>query len=185
MIPIARKLATLALCCTALASCSIFGDRRPPPACPRVAVLSDAGSLTRFAPGAGHDILDIDFEAQFGDLAAECRFRDGDKGRSVIVSLVPVFVIDRGAANTDRTAQFTYFVSVVRNEEIRSKELFPTTAEIPANRSRTIVHDSDDPIVITIPLPWRDAQVEDEVIVGFQLTPDELAYNQNRRLTRQ
>ena len=47
-----------------------------------------------------------------------------------------------------------------------------------ANRARVIVRDDDPPISIDIPLPYKAAEYEYEVLVGFQLTPEELAYNQ-------
>lgn len=144
--------------------------------CPRVAVLSEAGSLTRFAAGERHDILDISFQAQIGDLPAECTYPDGN--RRVVVQLSPVFILDRGAANDDGKAAFIYFVSVVRTDEILSKQTFDLSFDFPVNRTRLAVQDGDPPIIVTIPLPYRDAEYEYEVLVGFQLTPDELSYNQ-------
>jgi hypothetical protein len=160
---------------TLVAGCS--SDKREP-VCPRVAVLSEAGSLTRFAPGEGRDILDVDFQAQVGDLLARCTFPDKKGVRQVVVQLAPVFVVSRGAANTDRKASFTYFVSVVRTEQILSKQQFDVAIEFPGNRSRIAVQDDDPPIVVDIPLPYRDAEYEYEVLVGLQLTPEELSYNQ-------
>jgi hypothetical protein len=145
--------------------------------CPRVAVLSEAGTLTRFAPGSGRDILDIDFQAQVGDLLARCTFPDVKGKRQVVVQLAPVFVVSRGAANADGKASFTYFVSVVRTEQILSKQQFEVVVEFPGNRSRIAVQDDDPPIVIDIPLPYRKAEYEYEVLVGFQLTAEELEDN--------
>jgi hypothetical protein len=149
--------------------------------CPRVAALSEAVSLTRFAPGSGRDILDIDFQGEVTDLVAQCDFTDAKDARRVAVQLAPVFTLDRGAANTDRKAEFTYFVSVVRNEAILSKQLFEVASTFPANRSRIVVQDDDPPVMIDIPLPYRAAEHEYEILVGFQLSPDELQYNQATR----
>lgn len=163
----------------ALAGCS--GQAKDDKVCPRVAVLSDAGSLTRFAPGPARNILDIDFEGEIADLATQCEFPAGKGNRRVVMQLVPVFAISRGAANSDRNASFTYFVSVVRNQDILSKQLFAVSTEFQGNRSRTVVEDGNPPISIEIPLPYRDAGFEYEVLVGFQLTPDELEYNKVSR----
>jgi hypothetical protein len=162
-----------------LVGCS--SDDKDKKVCPRVAVLSEAGSLTRFAPGGGRDILDIDFQGEIGDLIAACEYPDSKGGRKVVVQVAPVFVLSRGAANTDRRASFTYFVSVVRNEQILSKQPYEIVWEFAGNRSRVVIKDDDPPITIDIPLPYKAAEFEYEVIVGFQLTPEELAYNQKAR----
>lgn len=147
--------------------------------CPRVAVLSDAGRITRFQPGPGQDILDIDFQGDIGDIVSSCDYPEVKDGmRRVNVQLAPVFVFNRGAANREPTIDFTYFVSVVRNGQILMKEEFPAQTQFAANRARVIVRDDDPPISIDIPLPYKAAEYEYEVLVGFQLTAEELAYNQ-------
>lgn len=150
-------------------------------ACPRVAVLSEAGSLTRFAPGAGRDILDVDFQGAITDLVTDCNNPDARTPAQVIVQLAPVFTLSRGAANNDRKAEFTYFVSVVRNEEILSKQLFEVESTFAGNRSRIVVRDDNPPIMIDIPLSERNSARDYEVLVGFQLTADELQHNQVTR----
>ena len=126
--------------------------------CPRVAVLSEAGSLTRFAPGAGRDILDIDFQATMTrrDLVTECDYPDkGGQAAQVVVQVAPVLTFGRGAANTDRKAKATYFVSVVRNEEILTKQEFVAESHFVGNRSRVFFRDDKPPITIDIPLSDR------------------------------
>jgi hypothetical protein len=171
-------LATL-LVAPAVVGCSSTENKAD--VCPRIAVLSEAGSLTRYARGSGTDILDIDFQGEITDLVARCEY-PGKKGpRRVVVQLAPVFVLGRGAANTDHKADFTYFVSVVRNEEILSKQLFEVSSEFPDNRSRLVLRDDDPPIAVDIPLADRAAEYAYEVLVGFQLTPEELQRNQASR----
>ena len=162
----------------ALVGCSLTGKNTE--ACPRVAVLSEAGSLTRYR-GSGTDILDIDFQGEIADLAARCEHADRKGVRQVLVQLAPVFVVNRGAANVDRKVDFTYFVSVVRNEEILSKQLFEVASEFADNRWRVVLKDDNPPIDIDIPLPYRAAEYEYEVLVGFQLTHEELQHNQASR----
>lgn len=171
--------AAAALLVAALAACS--SDEKKPNVCPRVAALSEGGSLTRFAAGPGRDILDIDFQAEIADLVSACEYPDRSGARTVVVQVAPVFVLSRGAANTDRRASFTYFISVVRNEQILSKQQFQVDSEFVGNRSRMVIVDDDPPITIDIPLAFRTAEYEYEIIVGFQLTPEELAYNQRWR----
>jgi hypothetical protein len=172
-------LLTAFLVAPAVAGCS--WTEKEAKVCPRVAVLSEAGSLTRYVPGAGTDILDIDFQGEIADLVVRCEFPEVKGTRQVAVQLAPVFVLNRGAANTDRKIDFAYFVSVVRNEEILSKQLFEVASEFTGNRSRVVLKDDNPPIDIDIPLPYRAAEYEYEILVGFQLTPEELQRNQASR----
>ena len=114
-------------------------------------------------------------------MVAKCEFPDAKDTRQAVVQLAPVFTLNRGAANTDRKADFTYFVSVVRDQEILSKQLFEIESTFPGNRSRIVVKDDDPPVTIDIPLPYRGAEQEFEVLVGFQLTAEELRHNQTTR----
>ena len=167
----------LGLAIVLLLGCS--SDDKRMKVCPRVALLSEAGTITRFQPGPGRDILDIDFQGDVGDIIASCEFPDVKDGvRRVTVQVAPVFVFTRGAANRDPTINFTYFVSVVRDEDILMKEQFAAQTQFPANRARVVVRDDDPAISIDIPLPYKAAEYEYEVLVGFQLSAEELAYNQ-------
>lgn len=179
--PRRRTIATAAMLVgAAVGGCT--SDTENLTVCPRVAVLTEAGTLTRFEPGPGRDILDITYQVDVGDLPAQCTFVDTKKqGRRVTVELAPVFVAERGPADSDGKASFTWFVSVVRDGEILSKQPFEEVAEFPANRSRTIIQENDPPVVVDIPLPYKGAEYEYEVLVGFQLTQDELDYNRRWR----
>ncbi|HYN39110.1 MAG TPA: hypothetical protein VES39_07655 [Rhodospirillales bacterium] len=166
----------LALAALVLQGCS--SDDKQMKVCPRVAVLSEAGTMTRFQPGPGRDILDIDFQGDIGDIIASCEYPDAKGGaRRVTVQVAPVFVFSRGAANREAVIDFTYFVSVVRNEEILSKQQFEVQTQFAANRARVIVRDDNPPISIDIPLPYKAAEYEYEVLLGFQLSAEDLDYN--------
>lgn len=148
--------------------------------CPRVAVLSDGESLTRFQPGEGRDILDIVFHAQIGDVVATCTYSKlKDDQRQVAVQLAPVFILSRGAANPDGQVAFSYFVGVVRDGVILNKQAFDITTAFVGNRSRMVLPDDAPPIVVDVPLPYKGAEYEYQILVSFQLTQAELNYNQN------
>lgn len=171
------QTAACMLVMAALIGCS--SDDKQMKVCPRVAVLSEAGKITRFQPGPGRDILDIDFQGEIGDVVASCEYPDAKQGqRQVTVQVAPVFVFSRGAANRQPTIDFTYFVSVVRDGRILSKQQFEAQTQLLPNRGRVIVRDDNPPITVDIPLPYKAAEYEYEVLLGFQLTADELAYNQ-------
>lgn len=161
----------------ALAGCS--SKEPPPPACPRVAVLNGTGSLTRFAPGSGRDLTDVDFEASLVDLVSACKDKQEKNGRPIAkVMLAPVFVVDRGPTNTSRKATFAYFVSVIdAQQQILNKQTFAVDIDFAGNRNRVVRRDDDPPIVVDVPDPKGVGARGYEILVGFQLDRDEIEHN--------
>lgn len=166
----------VALAAQLVAGCS---SKEPPPSCPRVAVLAGTGSLTRFGPGGGRDLTDVDFQASIVDVATACRDIGKKSDRPVAKVLVaPIILTDRGPANSSRQADFAYFVSVVDVEQrILNKRTFPVRIDFPGNRSRVVLRDDDPPIVIEVPNPTGVGARGYEIIVGIQLDRDEIDYN--------
>ena len=152
------------------------------PACPRVAVLNGASSLTRFASGPGRDLLDIDFQADIADLVSACRDDQKRDGKPItLVALAPVLVASRGPANADRQARFSYFVSVVDgDQQILTKQIFPVEIDFSGNRNRVVLRDDDPPITVDMPNSKGVGARSYEILVGFQLTQDEIDYNRKR-----
>jgi hypothetical protein len=154
-------------------------DDQPRLQCPRVAVLSDASRLTRFASETGRDLLDVDYQAEVTDLFAGCNLTENEAGESVvIIAVAPEILASRGPANKSQRADFTYFVSVVADKQtILSKETFPVSLFFDGNRSQVVYRDDNPPV--TIDLPWTEAfpTKNYEILVGFQLTQADLNYN--------
>ncbi len=174
------RLPVLALCSLGLASCAGSSERAP--ACPRAAVLNDAATMTRFAPGGGRDPLDIDFDVEIADLASGCQF--DKKGKSfdrLVVAVAPVLVTTRGPANTSRKAEYVYFVSLIGPDgDIVTKQSFPVTVSFSGNQRQRTLRDDDPPVTIDIPLTRIEDAVNHEVLIGLQLTEEELQYNRQR-----
>lgn len=150
--------------------------------CPRVSLLADAAALTQFAPGPGRDLTDVDYQAEFTDLQAECQVMEGrGNDRIVVVTVAPVMSVVRGPANDDRQAEFSYLVSVIGlDDSILNVQRFPIAVNFPGNLTRIIVTDDDPPVTVRIPLTQSTAGRQYDILVGFQLTPDELEYNRRR-----
>jgi hypothetical protein len=58
-----------------------------------------------------------------------------------------------------------------------NKQIFEMDVPFPGNRTRVTVRDSDPPVSIDIPNVGESAAFDYEIIVGLQLTPEELDYN--------
>jgi len=53
----------------AIGGCSLFEGKKPDqPQCPRISVLADAYRETRFQAGKGHDLTDVELEAQVSNF---------------------------------------------------------------------------------------------------------------------
>jgi hypothetical protein len=169
----------MVLAAAVAAACT--GGAETAPACPRVAIVTAAGTLTRFAPGAGRDLLDVEYRAEIADLITACKDEEKAGKPVATVVLAPVIVADRGPANRDRQVGLRYFVSVVdADQRILQKASYDVPVEFSQNRDRVVIRDDDPPIVVAVPNAKGEAARGYEVLVGFQLTPDDLDYNQQQ-----
>lgn len=158
----------------ALAGCGLL-DREPLRACPSVAVLKDAASATQFVSGPGRDLLDVRFEAEFGNLQSACKY---DKAR-LSVTLVLELLALKGPAVDAEVADFPFFVSITdRADQILAKEVFQSRIEFARERRRAGVREE---IEQTLQLPAGKQGDDFEVLIGFQLSPEQLAYNRGLR----
>lgn len=150
--------------------------------CPRVSLLADAATLTQFAPGPGRDLTDVDYQAEFTDVQADCQVMGGrGNGQIVVVTVAPVMTVVRGPANNDRQADLSYLVSVIGlDQSILNVQRFPIAVSFPGNLTRLSVIDNDPPVTVRIPLTEGTTGRQYDILVGFQLTPDELEYNRRR-----
>jgi hypothetical protein len=160
--------------CETLKSLDFHSQPPAPPApCPRAVVADQAGHLTRFV-GADKDPAHVQFEAQIGDLTGDCGYDDS----SIDVDMKVQILGSRGAANTTGQATFNYFVAIARPDKtILAREAFDATIEFPGNQTQNGVVDE---IQQTIPLQSGQTGTDFVIIVGFEMTPDELEYNRKQ-----
>ena len=167
-----RFLAPLLLIATLapLAACN-----RTPPACPRASIISDGATVTRFREGTGRDLTDVVVKGEIVDVAVDC---DYDR-RGVDVALQVAIAAERGPADRSRVAEFDYFVAVTDPQRnILAKEVFHVSFRFPPNQQRTGAVDEIEP---RIPLRNRADGVDYQIIVGFQLTPEEIDWNRSQK----
>jgi hypothetical protein len=167
-----RLIAPLLLIATLapLASCN-----RTPPACPRASIISDGATVTRFREGPGRDLTDVVVKGEIVDVAVDCNY---DR-RGVDVALQVAIAATRGPADRNRVADFEYFVAVTDPQRnILAKEVFQVRLQFPPNQQRAGTVDEIEP---RIPLKNRDQGVDYQIVVGFQLTPEEVEWNRSQR----
>jgi hypothetical protein len=173
-----------------LAGCGVYDSMHEsllgkdvPPVCPRVSVLPEAASLTKFLPGLGRDIIDIVYQGEIRDILISCEndIDDDTNTGTVAVKLLLQIGAERGAADRDRRADFTYFVAITGGEmSVLNKRTFDGAVEFPGNVSRLTWTD-DKPVTLNIPLKAGQSGSDFEIFVGFQLSREEMEFNSRRR----
>tara|TARA_Y100001970_G_scaffold293977_1_gene445268 strand:+ start:7307 stop:7846 length:540 start_codon:yes stop_codon:yes gene_type:complete len=164
---------TIVLCLFASA-CALSGNDQPYD-CPSVYILQDAKTLTRFRPGLGRDITDTQFQAELIDFEGKCEYADEANQWKVNVELLVRIYVERGLANRGSTIALEYFVVLPNFEgNAGGKQVFLVEGEFEKGRKRLIYKDE---VKLKIPLKDPDEGKRAQIVLGFQLTPDELNYN--------
>ena len=173
-----RLLTVVALALFSAGCSSSIFDRRPPPSCPPIFILKDAGSLTRYKSGTSKDITDVLFQGKLIDFRGLCEYNF--ERTEVKIDLNLAFDLSRGPANRDRKAAFQYFVAIPRfHPAPQGRNTFSINAEFPGQASRLRINDD---IQIVIPLDPKVSRGDYAIYLGFQLTRQEL--KDNRRVTK-
>ena len=170
-----RTFAVVAALGLVTAACGLF-EKSVVHRCPAVFILEDAKDLTRFKPGPGRDITDILFEAEIVNFKGSCGY-DEDDGEAEIELLVQIRV-ERGPANKKRDIAFEYFVAIPDfQSQPEGKRILPVKGAFENNRTRLVY---EDELTMTIPVKVPADGAALEIVLGFQLTPEELKFNRSR-----
>jgi hypothetical protein len=154
-----------------LAGCGMFSSEPAavadqPIGCPRVVVVPQLADVVQYRPGPGRDPTDIAARGHL-DFGGGCEYGDD----RVTVALDIRLRAERGPAAVGDSAPFEYFVAVRSPDGvILNKELFP--AAVPFGAAATA--ELPDPLEVIIPLTSLASGARHEVLIGFQLTPEQL-----------
>jgi len=160
---------------TLLPACSMF-DKKDERACPRIEVVSDLSRLVKFQDGPGRDLSDIVLMARIDDVKSGCKY---DK-TGVTIALAVSLVGERGRAGAGAAKRdVTYFVAVTdRARQIIDKPLFTSQFEFSDKKAASI----NDEFELRIPLSPTASASDHTIILGFQLTPEEIDFNERNRV---
>ena len=165
------SLKSIPILCLALllSSCSTNPFQVVISNCPAVAVLSNTGNLTRFK-GAGRDADDVAFDATITGVQVDC-----DEGNDVLVELNFAIVARKGPAMSEGAVTIPYFVVLMRdNNLITAKKIYESTLTFRSGSDRAGVQETIVQRFEDVAIPRR---YDYEIMIGFQLTPDEVIYN--------
>jgi len=144
------------------------------PACPGGVIPADASKVTRFRDATGRDLTDVISEGTIQDILVQCKYVKN----VVDVDLQIAIIAARGPADRSRVAEFEYFVAIVDPQQnIVAKEPFRIRFEFSDNRTQLGAVEQIEP---KLPLPDTSKGDQYKILVGFQLTPDELAWNRSQ-----
>ena len=163
----------------AIGGCSLFEGKKPDqPQCPRISVLADAYRETRFQAGKGHDLTDVELEAQVSNFKGSCLF-DFDKR---IMNIKMQLSVDGklGPAAKSRKAEVAYFVAIPAYfPKPEAKKVVPVTLDFPAGNDR--VRYTDDEVQLSIPIKDLRDLAAYEIFVGMQLNEEEVDFNRTHK----
>ncbi len=145
-----------------------------PPVCPQTGILRDGADLTRFR-GTGTDLKDMVVDGPITGLTGKCKLDDQTHLRTTISVGMD---LTRGPANTARTQDVAYFVSVTKGSTILDKKVFTLPVVFPRNTDTLRV--SGDPVDLVLPVDDKVTGASYRILIGFQLTERELDFNRNR-----
>ena len=152
----------------ALAGCASDADQ-PVLSCPQVAVLQQAQSLTTFLPNRS-DVAAQVTTAQITGVAGACTLRP--EKHLLDVKFQAGFAATNGPANNGAPLNLPYFVAIAQGNKILSKHDY--TIALKFNGNASTAQATSKPV--TVELSNHPASSHIQILVGFELTPDQLAY---------
>jgi hypothetical protein len=178
-------LAGSLLAALSLSACSSLREsldtRQNAGPCPVAASLYEASRVVKFGGDGQQLYRNIAWTGEITNVEIGCRYVDTDPLEAAIRI---DFAFGKGPAATANTHEFRYFVTVTRrNRAVLEKDVFAVTAQFRGNDVVTVASESLGGITI----PRYDSSISGanfEILVGFDLTPEELAFNREGRRFR-
>jgi hypothetical protein len=141
--------------------------------CPRVAILADAGKITKFRAGAPETPENIEFTGQMREIRITCKYND-QLNTELEGDVYVTMVLEKGPAMRGDVAEVPYFISVTdRRGVVLNKREFPLRISFSGNRA--VEHTERS---------WQYYRLrrgfsglEYETWAGFQLDDRQLEYN--------
>ena len=173
--PISRRATCLLATAAALAACSAPKPTEFAPSCPRVAIVADAADLSRYRPGGGQDLTDLVLDGRIAGFKGGCEREDRDHVRTTLTVDLQML---RGPATQGRRAQVSYFVAVRDGDRILDKQTYNLGVTFPDNQDQMRMTGPETSLLVAV--SKEKAAAAYDVLIGFQLSPEELALNRRR-----
>jgi hypothetical protein len=164
-----------------------WGDKQAPlPAlrnagpCPYVKVLYDAARYVELKDKR-ETAAAVGFTGEIQSLSSACQYKSDDP---IKVEMEVLFALGKGPQATGSSKVYHYWVAVTdRNQEVIAKQDFTLPVTFASGEDRALVTDK----VFGISIPRAKASVSGsnfEVLVGFDVTPEMVAFNRDGKRFR-
>ncbi len=153
------------------------GDKKPAKIvaknCPTIAVLSQASSITVFAPGAKQSIENIRYDARIAKVAVDCKL----SGNQVIAEFGLSGRISLGPKGVPGKKSLPIFAALtLKDQKVRDKLVRNSTVTLkPGRRNANFIEVIKD---YRFTLDAGKKPTDYEILAGFELSPAQLRYNQ-------
>jgi len=171
----ARALLAPVLVLLALAACRAPKPTEFAPSCPRVVILADAADISRYRDGGGQDLTDLVLDGRIAGFKGGCEREDVNNVRTNVTVDLQLL---RGPAATGRNAQVSYFIAVRDGDRILDKQSYALGVTFPSNQDQIRV--SAPEVSMIVPVNKEKSAAAYDVLIGFQLSFDELSLNRRR-----
>jgi len=161
----------------------LFGtdDRPNVGPCPLTGVLYDNARIVDFAAPAQERYANIEFTGEMQGVRGLCRYVDDDP---ITMSIDIDMAFGRGPAATSDRQTYRYWVAVTRRG-IAPIEKAYFDVDVRFDRGEAVVTRRESIERIVIPRATPDLSGENfEILVGFELTPEQLQFNRDGRRFR-
>ncbi len=177
------KLASVAVMAIGLVGCSSvrdsFDTRQNEGPCPIVASLYDAARKVQIDGPEKYG--NVGFTGEIQGVQGFCRYVEGDP---ITMELDIDFAFGKGPKAVGDTHNYQYFVSVTRRgRAVIEQQSFPLNVTFPKGSDRVTAKEKIENIVI----PRADSSISGsnfEILIGFELTEDELKFNRDGKRFR-
>ncbi|MGD9980910.1 MAG: hypothetical protein AB7H66_08230 [Hyphomonadaceae bacterium] len=149
--------------------------------CPLMGVLYDSARIVDFAQPNNQRYANIEFTGEMQGVQGLCRYVEADP---IAMSIEIDMAFGRGPAATSDRQTYRYWVAVARRGRAPiEKAYFDVDVRFP--RGQSVVTRREEIGRIVIPRANEEISGENfEILVGFELTPEQLQFNRDGRRFR-
>lgn len=148
--------------------------------CPTVIIVKDTSELTAFRSGSQQSQKNVELKVRIDSYKGACKTSfESDRSGKIDIDLKLKFDAVRGPENVNRKENFRFYVAIVNIKgDILAKEIFSTSLKFDKNIGRQF---KTEKLTQKIFLRSGESGVDFDILVGLQLSPEQLNYNLTKK----